>query len=142
MTDVFIGCGSFGDRALADRVADALQARGYNVCRDDPELDVGDHIERIVPAITECSDFAVLLTPGVFAGCARRDDPMRLELESAFRHRRNVLILRSPEFEWDGDLPENISQIEFCRTVELDPDDLRASVDKLTGMFTAKPSGY
>ena len=115
--DVFISYRRLGSEALAMLLHDRLEDAGYRVFLDVESLRSGNFNTAILKKIEACTDVLVLLPPNALDRCVNEDDWLRLEVEHAFLHGKNVVPVMLRGFEWPDSLPEGMAQLPDCNGV-------------------------
>ena len=97
--DIFI---SYRRKGAGAGVAGELQAKlenlGYKVFLDVDEIGSGQFPEQIEKAISECTDFILVLSPGTLDRCVVEEDWVRREILHAQKQNKNILGVGLPGF--------------------------------------------
>ena len=97
--DIFI---SYRRKGAGAGVAGELQAKlenlGYKVFLDVDEIGSGQFPEQIEKAISECTDFILVLSPGTLDRCVEEEDWVRREILHAQKQNKNILGVGLPGF--------------------------------------------
>lgn len=97
--DIFISYRRKGAGAgVAGEMQAKLQNRGYNVFLDVDNIASGAFPEQIDEAIKGCSDFLLILSPGVLDRCADENDWVRHEIVLAEKYNKNIIGVSLPGF--------------------------------------------
>lgn len=97
--DIFI---SYRRKGAGAGVAGELQAKlenlGYKVFLDVDEIGSGQFPEQIEKAISECTDFILVLSPGTLDRCVVEEDWVRREILHAQNQNKNIIGVGLPGF--------------------------------------------
>ncbi|VFM96828.1 MAG: Tetratricopeptide repeat-containing protein [Candidatus Kentron sp. G] len=85
-------------KAVAGRIHQALTHRGYDVFLDVDNMEPGPWAEQLEREIPARAHFLLLLTPDALEKCADGNDWVRREYERAVASRRNIVPVRSEDF--------------------------------------------
>lgn len=97
--DVFISYRRKGSGAgVAGELQSKLGSRGYKVFLDVDNIGSGAFPEQIDHAIKECSDFLLILSPGMLDRCADEEDWVRHEIILAEKYGKNIVGVSLPGF--------------------------------------------
>jgi hypothetical protein len=93
------------DIYMARSVYYELRLHEYDVFIDYHSIDSGGWLETIRRQIDERPHFLVILTPTALKRCVKSDDILRLEIEHAIRHHRNIVPLMFAGFNFQKHQP-------------------------------------
>ncbi|MBR3765583.1 MAG: toll/interleukin-1 receptor domain-containing protein, partial [Muribaculaceae bacterium] len=88
--DIFISYRRDGGLELADSIYQRLINAGYSVFIDLEQLNSGRFNEKLLTVIENCTDFILVLPPNALDRCSDADDWVRLEIEHAKKHNKNI----------------------------------------------------
>ena len=75
----------------ANLIATRLKSAGYSVFFDMETLRSGKFNEQLYYVIENCTDFLLVLPPGALDRCVNEDDWVRLEVQHAMNHNKNII---------------------------------------------------
>ena len=134
--DIFI---SYRRKGSGAGVAGELQAKltnkGYNVFLDVDEIVSGTFPEQIDHAIRECSDFLLILSPGMLDRCADEEDWVRHEIMLAEKYGKNIVGVSLPGFVMPTAemLPAELHEIPEKQVFLWSHEYRQASFEKIVG---------
>ena len=114
---VFISYRRDGGDTTAHLLYERLKRDGYTPFLDVEQMHSGLFDQQIYDRIAECDDFLLVLPPNALDRCASPDDWVRLELEEAFRLKKNVIPIMLRRFSFPETLPPSIDAIRYCQGV-------------------------
>lgn len=85
---------------MARAVYSNLKAHGYDVFLDYESTDAGSFRQTLLDQISARAHFILILTPSALERCRDRDDILRIEIEHAIEHKRNVVPLMFENFQF------------------------------------------
>lgn len=97
--DVFISYRRKGSGAgVAGELQSKLGSRGYKAFLDVDNIGSGAFPDQIDHAIRDCSDFLLILSPGMLDRCADEEDWVRHEIVLAEKYGKNIVGVSLPGF--------------------------------------------
>lgn len=108
---IFVSYRRDGGDALAGRLADRLKAMGYSVFYDVESMRSGTFNTQILQAISQCSDFLLVLPPRALDRCSDPNDWVRREVAYALQCNKNIIPVMMRGFEFPEYLPEDIAKL-------------------------------
>lgn len=108
---VFISYRREGGDVSAKLICESLKRNGYTVFYDFDSINRGRFDSRIFTAIENCTDFVVVLSPGALDNCQKENDWVRWEIRHALEHRKNIIPVLLPGFDFPANLPEDINEV-------------------------------
>lgn len=134
---------------LAELYKDFLSANGWKVFLDKDSIGAGYWKEHIMNALSEATDFLVVIAPGSLNHCTESpddpDDYFRLEIEYAVRHNKNIVPIMWKDLDrpsaFNNKLPILVQQI-FDHNGISDAGNtakMRINYSKLTSILQSKP---
>lgn len=97
--DVFISYRRKGSGAgVAGELQSKLERRGYKVFLDVDNIGSGAFPDQIDHAIRDCSDFLLILSPGMLDRCVDEEDWVRHEIVLAEKYGKNIVGVALPGF--------------------------------------------
>ena len=102
---VFISYRRDGGDTTAKLICEALKNNGYTVFFDYDSISGGFFDERILKSIEDCNDFILVLPKNALDRCVNEDDWVRAEISCALKHKKNIIPVMLPEFEFPANLP-------------------------------------
>lgn len=97
----------------ANLIATRLKSVGYSVFFDMETLRSGKFNEQLYNVIENCIDFLLVLPPGALDRCVNEDDWVRLEIQHAMAHKKNIIPVMLNGFQWPKTMPEGME--ELCK---------------------------
>ncbi len=134
--DVFISYRRDGGYELARLVYECLYKVGISAFLDLEELRAGPFNEKLYNAIEESENFIMILPPNSLDRCASEKDWVRLEVEHAIAHRKNIIPVMAKGFEFPADLPPSLQVLPFFNGVQVSREYFDASMKKLISMLS------
>ena len=107
------------DWAIAGRVFDYLENRGYQPFLDADSLRQGDFYQRLGRHVREAPYFLCLLTKNTFRTMSE-DDWVCREIATALESNREILLLSEKGFSFPENMPAAIEPIRRCHCYEFD----------------------
>ncbi len=136
--DIFISYRREGGLDTANLVFDRLTRAGYRVFMDYETLRSGKFNEQLYQRIEECIDFIVVLGKDALDRCVSEDDWLRLEIAHALKLKKNIIPVMLRNFEFSGNLPEDIRELSQYQGIEASPALLDAFMKKLQSLLHSK----
>lgn len=131
MADIFISYRRDGGESLAHLVHDRLQTCDYDVFLDVESLRSGKFNEALYREIELCTDFVLILSPGALERCINEGDWLRLEIECAKTHRKNIIPVIMRNFKFPAVVPESLDDLLDYNGLEVNMEYLDAVIQKL-----------
>lgn len=133
--NVFISYRREGGYALARLVYECFQKVGVAAFLDLEELRAGPFNEKLYSAIEECDNFVLILPVGALDRCVNEKDWLRLEVEHAILHKKNIIPVMVKGFEFPDTLPPSMQVLPFFNGVQASREYFDASMKKLISML-------
>lgn len=133
--NVFISYRREGGYALARLVYECLQKVGIHAFLDLEELRAGPFNEKLYSAIESCDNFVLILPVGALERCVNENDWLRLEVEHAILHKKNIIPVMVKGFEFPTNLPPSMQVLPFFNGVQASREYFDASMKKLISML-------
>lgn len=95
----------------ANLIATRLKSAGYSVFFDMETLRSGKFNEQLYYVIENCTDFLLVLPPGALDRCVNEDDWVRLEVQHAMKHNKNIIPIMLNGFQWPEVMPQNLEDL-------------------------------
>ena len=89
--DIFISYRREGGYAMARLLYECFNNSGLKVFLDLEELRAGPFNEKLYEAIENCENFVLVLPPNSMDRCVNENDWLRLEIEHAIKHKKNIM---------------------------------------------------
>ncbi len=118
------------DWALAGRIYDYLEVRGFQPFLDTNSLRQGNFHDALGYHITQAPYFLCLLTKHTFQTISA-DDWIFKEIKTALSSDSEILLLAEKGFEFPKDLPPEIDPIRFHQCYDFDLSDFLDKMDRL-----------
>lgn len=111
--NIFISYRRDGGLELADSIYQRLINAGYSVFIDLEQLNSGKFNTKLLNVIENCTDFIIVLPPNALDRCSDSEDWVRLEIEHAKKHNKNIIPIMLRGFEWPekNSLPNSLQDI-------------------------------
>ena len=108
---IFISYRRDGGEALAQLLYDRLTKLGYCVFLDVESLRSGRFNQAIYNRIAECTDFLLVLPEHALERCTDSEDWLRLEIEYALSHNKNIIPMMMRNFVFPDTLPDSLAEL-------------------------------
>ena len=95
----------------ANLIATRLRGVGYSVFFDMETLRSGKFNEQLYNVIENCTDFLLVLPPGALDRCVNEDDWVRLEVQHAMQHNKNIVPVMLNGFKWPSEMPKGLEEL-------------------------------
>ncbi len=95
----------------ANLIATRLRSAGYSVFFDMETLRSGKFNEQLYNVIETCTDFLLVLPPEALDRCVNEDDWVRLEIQHAMKHYKNIIPIMLNGFLWPNPMPEGLEEL-------------------------------
>lgn len=95
----------------ANLIATRLKSAGYSVFFDMETLRSGKFNEQLYNVIENCTDFLLVLPPNALDRCVNEDDWVRLEVQYAMRHDKNIIPIMLNGFVWPSPMPVGLEEL-------------------------------
>jgi hypothetical protein len=145
--EVFISYRRKGGYDTAKLIYDRLRLDGYSVSFDIDTLVNGNFDAELEHRVTDCKDFLLVLSPGVFDRFFESDpnyDPendwVRREITCAIKTDKNIIPLAIDGFNFPKTLPDEVKDIMRKNTIDLYPKYFEAAYDKVKSFMISKPN--
>ncbi len=135
MYQIFISYRREGGYATARLLYEHLKAIGLNPFFDFEELRSGPFNERLYKTIEEADNFVLVLPPDSLDRCCDEKDWLRLEIEHAIQHNKNIIPCMMSGFSWPTNLPESLTNLPLYNGVFISREYFDASISKLLTML-------
>lgn len=135
MYDVFISYRREGGFALARLLYEYLTNAGIKVFLDLEELSSGPFNENLYSSIEKSTNFVLVLPEKALDRCQSENDWLRLEVEHAIKHKKNIVPFMVNGFDFPADLPPSIQILQFFNGVQGSREYFDASMKKLIAML-------
>lgn len=97
----------------ANLIATRLKSAGYSVFFDMETLRSGKFNEQLFNVIETCTDFLLVLPPGALDRCVNEDDWVRLEVQHAMKHNKNIIPVMLNGFQWPAEMPVGMEELRY-----------------------------
>lgn len=134
--DVFISYRRQGGIDIARNLYERLSLAGYNTFFDYDSMRDGMFNQQIFSAIEKSKDFVLVLTNGALDNCTDKNDWVRLEIEFALQHKKNIILVSPDVFVFPKNLPDSINNIKFINIIFLNQNYYNESIDRLIGSLS------
>ena len=133
--DVFISYRREGGYAMARLVYECLRNVGLSVFLDLEELRSGQFNEKLYEEIEKCKNFILVLPPHALERCDDEKDWLRLEIEHAIKHQKNIVPVMMVGFEFPSQLPPSLQVLPFFNGVKSSQEYFDAAIKKIISML-------
>lgn len=143
--DIFISYRRDGGLELADSIYQRLINAGYSVFIDLEQLNSGRFNEKLLTVIENCTDFILVLPPNALDRCSDADDWVRLEIEHAKKHNKNIIPIMLRGFEWPAPkrLPNSLQDISTFNGISAsDHNVFVENIERLKKSFLKSKPGF
>jgi len=117
MYDTFISYRRVGGKEIAPRVYDYLNGCGFDTFLDLSEMGSGRFDEQIRVILERAENFILILSPGALDRCVNEDDWVKVEISTAIRLNKNIIVFQSESFEYPEILPKEIESIKLYQAI-------------------------
>lgn len=133
---------SNGGSEMARLLKEKLE-RNYDVSAfmDVADLQSGRFDKQLLEEIKNCDSVVLALAPGALEQCCEKGDWVRIEIECALEHHKNIIPVFAEGFVWPEKeaVPESIYRATQYQGVRFDKLYLDAAILKLAGYIGASP---
>ena len=136
--DVFISYRRDGGSETAVLICDALRRQGYRVFLDVESLRSGPFNTELYRVIENVTDFLLILPPHSLERCIHEDDWVRLEIECAKKHGKNIIPILLRGFSFPEKLPESIDFIRYQAGIEANPEYYDAFIRRICSFLHSR----
>ena len=133
--DVFISYRRDGGYAFARLLYECLHKENISAFLDLEELRSGPFNEKLYAAIEDSENFVVVLPPNALDRCTSESDWLRLEIEHAIKHQKNIIPLLVNGFTFPDNLPPSMQVLPFFNGVQVSREYFDACIGKLISML-------
>ncbi|MDR0518101.1 MAG: toll/interleukin-1 receptor domain-containing protein [Fibromonadaceae bacterium] len=138
--EIFISYRRKGGYDTAKLIYDKLKMDGYSVSFDIETLEKGYFDKELEKRVTNCKDFILVLSPGVFDRLLNsdydpEDDWLRRELACALKEEKNIVPLVLEGFIYPKTLPDDIKDISRKNSIDLSPKHFEGSYARMKQVF-------
>lgn len=122
----------------ANLIATKLQMAGYSVFFDVETLRSGKFNEQLFEVIEQCKDIILVLPPDALDRCSDEGDWVRLEVEHAMKHKKNIVPIMLRGFEWPpiDSMPESLRELPHYNAITAsDPNVFVENIERLKHSF-------
>lgn len=133
--DIFISYRRDGGFEMARLLYECFRNAGFSVFFDLEELSSGQFNEKLYQEIEGCENFVLVLPPHSLDRCSSEKDWLRLEIEHAIKHKKNIIPIMMGGFEFPSQLPASMQVLPFFNSVQSSREYFDASVQKVISML-------
>lgn len=137
--NIFISYRRAGAAELGQLLYTRLSMDGYKPFFDVETMRSGKFNHQLYERIEECPDFLLLLPMGSLNPRDNEEDWVRLEIEHALKHHKNIVPVFMRNFQWPDQLHETITDIKLCHGVTADMDYFDAVYNKIKTLLITQP---
>jgi len=144
--EVFISYRRKGGYDTAKLLYDRLRLDGYNVSFDIDTLVNGNFDAELEQRVTDCKDFLLVLSHGVFDRFFEtnpdydpENDWVRREIHCALATNKNIIPLAIEGFAFPKSLPDDVKDIMRKNAIDLYPKYFEAAYEKIKSFMVSKP---
>lgn len=128
-------------RETARNIYEKLTMKGINTFFDYSSMREGKFNQQIYEAIEQADDFILILSKNALDRCIFSDDWVRIEIEHALKHNKNIILVNvEKEIEFPDNLPETLIELPNYHAMTLSQEYYEESIAKLIKMLTSKHS--
>lgn len=133
--DIFISYRREGGYAMARLLYECFHNAGLSVFLDLEELRAGPFNEKLYEAIEKSENFVLVLPPKAMDRCGAENDWLRLEIEHAIKHKKNIIPIMMEGFKFPDDLPPSLQVVPFFNGVQSSREYFDATIKKAISML-------
>ena len=133
--DVFISYRRDGGYAFARLLYECLHKENISAFLDLEELRSGPFNEKLYSAIESSENFILVLPQNALDRCSSENDWLRLEIEHAIKHKKNIIPLLVNGFTFPDNLPPSLQVLPFFNGVPVSREYFDACIEKLISML-------
>lgn len=133
--DIFISYRREGGYAMARLLYECLRNTGFSVFLDLEELRSGQFNDKLYQEIENCENFVLVLPPNSLDRCVAENDWLRLEIEHAIKHKKNIIPVMMVGFEFPEELPLSLQVLPFFNGVKSSREYFDATIKKIISML-------
>lgn len=144
---VFISYRRKGGYDTAKLLYDRLRMDGYSVSFDIDTLVNGNFDTELEQRVTDCEDFLLVLSPGIFdrflaenSEYDPENDWVRREIATALKTNKNIIPISLEGFTFPKVLPDDVKDILRKNAVDLSPKYFEASLERIKSFMQSKPN--
>lgn len=135
MYDIFISYRRDGGYVMARLLYDRFKQMGLHPFFDLEELKSGQFDTKLYRHIEESSNFVLVLPANSLDRCVNEDDWLRLEIEHAIAHNKNIIPIMMSDFCWPESLPQSLATLPNYNGVRSSREYFDAAIDRLISML-------
>lgn len=137
----FISYRRSSGREIARNLYERLAMNGINTFFDYNSMRGGKFNEQIYTAIEQASDFILIMTKDTLDRCVNDDDWVRIEIEHALKHNKNIIIVSTEtEIKFPDHLPDSLIELPKYHAITLSQEYYDESVNRIIGMLSKVPN--
>lgn len=137
---VFISYRRSTGRDVARNLYERLSMNGINTFFDYSSIREGKFNEQIFAAIEHAKDFILVLSQNALDKCNQEDDWVRIEIEYALAHKKNIILVSTQEnITFPGNLPLTLSELPHYQAVTLSQEYYDESIKRIIGRLSCNP---
>lgn len=133
--DIFISYRREGGYAMARLLYECFHNAGLSVFLDLEELRAGPFNEKLYEAIETSENFILVLPPNSLDRCSSESDWLRLEIEHAIKHKKNIVPVMMSGFVFPEQLPPSLQVLPFFNGVQSSREYFDATIKKILSML-------
>lgn len=134
---VFISYRRETSREIARNIYERLSLNGINTFFDYNSMRNGKFNEQIYDAIEQADDFILIFSKGALDRCGNPGDWVRMEIEYALKHKKNIILLcTESEISFPDNLPESLKELPLYNAITLNQEYYEASLARLIEMLS------
>lgn len=133
----FISYRRSSGREVARNIYERLSLNGINTFFDYNSMRNGKFNEQIYDAIEQANDFIFILSPDALDRCSNTDDWVRIELEHALKHNKNIIIVSTQQdIKFPENLPDSLKELPRYHAMTLNQEYYEESIARLINMLS------
>lgn len=136
--EIFISYRRDGGSETAKHLSDTLTDKGYRVFLDIESLRSGQFNTELYRFIEQATDFILILPQNGLDRCSDPNDWVRLEIEHAKKHNKNIIPIMLKGFSFPPELPESLEFLRYQNGLEANVQYYDAFVRRLMGFLQSK----
>lgn len=136
MYDIFISYRRDGGHEMARLLYEHFKNMGYDTFFDFEELKSGHFDKNLYKFIEESKNFLLVLPANALERCENENDWLRLEIEHAILHKKNIIPVMMADFSWPKTLPSSMLTLPTYNGVHMSREYFDASIMRIVSMLT------
>lgn len=126
---------------MAKLLKEKLEKDYYVSVFTDENLQAGKYSKQLLEKIKKCDSFILVLTPAALNQCSEKEDWVRIEIECALEHHKNIVPVFAEDFKFPdkGAVPDSIYEATQYQGVKIVKQYLDNAIQQLAGYIGVPP---